>query len=707
MLHRVKGFARTTLMGVLFVMITVATAQAATGYGVSNVFTIDNREDSEGRTFTGTGNIQEVGQLNFTGTLVGTPGADYSGDYDTDLPGFVGYITIDQSGAQADVWLGNDGPYAATVDGNVMNVTFDDDKNVGWMRFEFDGDIEHSPPSADFSADPTSGDAPLTVGFTDASEGEVESWEWDFGDGGSSTEQNPEHTYLQPGSYSVSLTVSGPGGSNSMSMEDYIDVSTGDIQRMIDAVVADPAENTVVIGPGSYVLDEPIVIEGDDAEGLTLIAGDGRDETTIDADGADVAIIARAQGVTVEGFTIQHFTQTGIEITGDGVHVSDNIIWGGTDDMSDPEAAGVLIDGAAGTRISDNRIEDLDAGIHVRGAASDTLIANNTITQNDVGLENLQDGNRWPTDTRAVNNNIEGNGYGAAWTADEGDGSVEDKTLGAALNWWGDASGPYQVPFNERGAGNELLGEVDFDPWLTSESTGRGLGVVAREPGRTENPREGLAVEMSHGGEVYVSGGVDDERTRSLPGDVHAPSFSELFIVDYPRDDASATITLEISYDEMPSEQNVYWFDKANDSWETVQDPDPVWHDDYVSVTIGHDTTPSFDNFSGVAFAVPGVEDDDDDDDDDSSSSSSSSCFIATAAYGTPMAAEVDALRALRDQKLLSSDAGRRAVDAYYRVSPPVADMIGRSETVRAAVRLGLEPVVSFSRSLTSCTDEQ
>jgi len=56
----------------------------------------------------------------------------------------------------------------------------------------------------------------LTVQFTDASTGEVTAWAWDFGDGATSTEQNPAHTYAAAGTYPVTLTVSNAGGSNSI-----------------------------------------------------------------------------------------------------------------------------------------------------------------------------------------------------------------------------------------------------------------------------------------------------------------------------------------------------------------------------------------------------------------------------------------------------------------------------------------------------------
>jgi len=75
------------------------------------------------------------------------------------------------------------------------------------------------PPTASFTANPTSGNAPLAVQCTDQSSGSITSRDWNFGDGSShSSAQSPSHTYNTAGSYTVTLTVSGSGGSNSKSL---------------------------------------------------------------------------------------------------------------------------------------------------------------------------------------------------------------------------------------------------------------------------------------------------------------------------------------------------------------------------------------------------------------------------------------------------------------------------------------------------------
>ncbi|HZD54818.1 MAG TPA: PKD domain-containing protein, partial [Candidatus Aquicultoraceae bacterium] len=84
---------------------------------------------------------------------------------------------------------------------------------------------DFSAPVAEFAGAPAAGRAPLTVAFSDLSTGAISSWSWNFGDGGTSTEQNPSHDFLAAGVYTVSLTVTGPDGSNTNTKADYITVT--------------------------------------------------------------------------------------------------------------------------------------------------------------------------------------------------------------------------------------------------------------------------------------------------------------------------------------------------------------------------------------------------------------------------------------------------------------------------------------------------
>ncbi len=83
-------------------------------------------------------------------------------------------------------------------------------------------------PKANFNANPTAGNAPLTVQFTDQStdytDCAIHTWEWDFGDGETSLEADPRHEYAAAGVYQVTLKVTGPAGFDQEIKSNYINV---------------------------------------------------------------------------------------------------------------------------------------------------------------------------------------------------------------------------------------------------------------------------------------------------------------------------------------------------------------------------------------------------------------------------------------------------------------------------------------------------
>jgi len=121
-------------------------------------------------------------------------------------------------------------------------------------------------PLAAFNAAPLTGPVPLTVNFTDESQGTTDSWEWDFGDGSPlSNDQNPTHTYENIGDYTVSLTVSGSLGSDTITKTNYISVTCPAGVYTISGYVLNP----------DGLPNEDVTVEADNCGGLAITDADG------------------------------------------------------------------------------------------------------------------------------------------------------------------------------------------------------------------------------------------------------------------------------------------------------------------------------------------------------------------------------------------------------------------------------------------------
>jgi len=105
------------------------------------------------------------------------------------------------------------------------------------------------PPVTGFTADVTEGCAPLTVNFTDTSTNNPVSWTWNFGDGNTASDQNPTHTFTDPGTYTVELTATNVDGSDSETMIITVyDNPVVDLGADIDACMG----STVTLDAGAY-----------------------------------------------------------------------------------------------------------------------------------------------------------------------------------------------------------------------------------------------------------------------------------------------------------------------------------------------------------------------------------------------------------------------------------------------------------------------
>jgi len=118
-----------------------------------------------------------------------------------------------------------------------------------------------SPPVADFVADEIDACGTLTVQFTDLSTNTPTTWSWNFGDGGTSTEQNPEYTYSVPGIYTVVLSVSNADGDDTEFKAGYItvfevpEVVVDAVQASGEFVADGSASVTVTGGADPYTID--------------------------------------------------------------------------------------------------------------------------------------------------------------------------------------------------------------------------------------------------------------------------------------------------------------------------------------------------------------------------------------------------------------------------------------------------------------------
>jgi len=132
---------------------------------------------------------------------------------------------------------------------------------TSWTMFST---ILGEPPHANFIATPVSGPAPLTVAFTNTSTGNFNTSNWSFGDGQSSILTNPSHVYLNSGTYTVSLTVSGDAGSDQVVKTSHITVATPPVAEFIGSPTSGQAPLQVIfLDQSTGVVDTRVWTFGD------------------------------------------------------------------------------------------------------------------------------------------------------------------------------------------------------------------------------------------------------------------------------------------------------------------------------------------------------------------------------------------------------------------------------------------------------------
>ena len=278
-------------------------------------------------------------------------------------------------------------------------------------------------------------------------------------------------------------------------------------------------------------------------------------------------------------------------------------------------------------------------------------------------------------------NNIVGNGFGVA--------NYRSETLDAIYNWWGDASGPSGFG---PGDGDAVSDNVDFEPWLEAEAE----VVTERVTDGTVDARKEADTEVVVKGTATVTVARYEDNPGGLPP-TGSSSLNPLdkYIDVYVPDTTKTTETeiklyytdAEVAAAGVDEESlRLFWWDGSD--WNECSDSGVNIDSDYMWAKITAATTPSLADLQGTPFGGYGHP---------SVAPGPCGCFVATAAYGTDTAKEIDILRQFRDTVLLPSSLGARLVSFYYRTSPPIADLISQHEVARTAVRVGfVDPIVKI-----------
>jgi hypothetical protein len=448
----------------------------------------------------------------------------------------------------------------------------------------------------------------------------------------------------------------------------------GDYATIQEAINAAVSGDTIMVAAGEHAA---FLVEG--RENINIIGAEGAIVVTTNLYTAlpeigkawVLAAVYESQNINIEGINF------------DGTSVSGN-----------PVAVGIAYVDSTG-RITGLTVENiaatsLGAGVAIIGdvGTSTVEITGATIANNDNAGIYVNGG----SNLEAHLNEIAGN-------AECGLLNDGGETVDAIGNWWGDASGPLHQT-NPFGRGNAVAGDVDFKPWLEAElvtETVSNKTVDAILQADTEVVVKGKATIAIA---KYSS---NPHPTLSSYAAADSSDLAELKIyidVAVSDFDPGTAIQPRLYYTDAKAESfnetslQLFWFNGTK--WEVCSSTgvnttditkDNRDYSGYMWAEIRETgTTPTLAQLTDTPFGGYGHPTEKD-------------CFIATAAYGTDTAKEIDVLREFRDKVLLPNSLGARFMSLYYEIHRPIADFISQHEVLRTAVRIGfVDPIVRIVR---------
>jgi hypothetical protein len=439
------------------------------------------------------------------------------------------------------------------------------------------------------------------------------------------------------------------------------------IQAAIDAA---SAGDTIMVAAGKY---DAFMVSG--KTNISIISTEGATVTTANfikalpvvGNAMVMAAVYESENINIEGINFD-----GIGVS--GIHVCGIAYVDSTGRIADLTVANVIA-------------TQLGAGVAIIGdvGTSNVEIIGATISSNDNAGIYVCGGSTLEAHLSKIVDNAE------CGLLNDGGGTVD-----ATGNWWGHKSGPLHQT-NPLGRGNAVIGDVDFKPWLEDEVVtervdngilaaadtevevdGRATVTIARYSSNPHPTLSGYAAAAA-----LDLAELDTFRELDMFRDVRvtdAEPGTEIEIRLYYTDDEARGFN--------ETSLRLFWWN--NTAWVQCSDTDvnttsSEGYSGYMWAKITATTSPSLDDLHGTPWGGYGHP----------SETPQPPCFIASAAYGTNTAKEIDILREFRDTVLLHNSLGARLVPLYYRGSPPIASFISQYEVLTRLVRLGfLDPIV-------------
>lgn len=259
------------------------------------------------------------------------------------------------------------------------------------------------------------------VDFHDASLFSPQVWTWDFGDGCTSTQQDPIHIYTAPGVYNVSLNTSNPYGSNVSLRSSFIHVleptivvnssGSGDFTTIGEALLAASGGSSIIVEPGTYTESLRIT---DDNISLVSSTGNPADVSIISPYPSGHAVEIWADNTTISGFNVSGSHIGMVVGISKGCNISNCFVYG--------NSYGIYLYNSEEIHISNSILADNVLGMMLRNSRNN-LIYNNYFNNSNNVLFQGESPNRWNTTIMEGINIINGPHLGGNfWAQPDGAG---------------------------------------------------------------------------------------------------------------------------------------------------------------------------------------------------------------------------------------------------------------------------------------------